>query len=112
MSGKESREKTQIQFSGEEMMKYRTAADITNLALTTLLPLCTTGQNIEKLCELADKLIETQCQKYFSKKSKGDTVRKGIAFPTCISVNEIIGNFSPVNGEEILQENDLIKMYV
>ena len=35
---------------------------------------------------------------------------KGIAFPTCISVNEVCGHFSPLEGEHLIKEGDLVKI--
>ena len=38
-------------------------------------------------------------------------IEKGIGFPTCISVNEICGHFSPLISEPVLlQEGDIAKM--
>lgn len=44
-----------------------------------------------------------------SKKTK--VTEKGIAFPTCISVNEICGHFSPLKDESRkLADGDVAKM--
>ena len=46
---------------------------------------------------------------YASKKSK--VTEKGIAFPTCLSVNEICGHYSPLKEEsKKLAEGDMVKM--
>merc|ERR1712137_1131278 len=37
--------------------------------------------------------------KLYNKKVKDKKIEKGIAFPTCISVNELCGHFSPLKGE-------------
>jgi methionine aminopeptidase len=37
--------------------------------------------------------------KYCAWQDKGKKIEKGIAFPTCISVNEILGHFSPLKGD-------------
>jgi methionine aminopeptidase len=48
---------------------------------------------------------------YNSKKSK--VTEKGIAFPTCISVNAICGHFSPLKDESRkLEDGDVVKMYI
>ena len=40
-------------------------------------------------------------------------MEKGLAFPTCLSVNNIVGHFSPnSNDETTLKSGDLVKMYV
>jgi methionine aminopeptidase len=47
---------------------------------------------------------------YASKKAK--KVEKGISFPTCISINNICGPFSPLKDESIkLSNGDIAKMY-
>ena len=39
-------------------------------------------------------------------------IERGLAFPTCISVNNIVCHFSPLAGDEtVLEENDIVKMY-
>lgn len=38
-------------------------------------------------------------------------IDKGIAFPTCVSVNEVVGHYSPFPGESAtLNAGDLVKM--
>merc|ERR1712232_1434675 len=42
---------------------------------------------------------------------KEKKMEKGVAFPTCISVNEIVGHFSPLKGESCaLKNGDLVKI--
>lgn len=38
---------------------------------------------------------------------------KGPAFPVCLSINEIVGHFSPLNSEAadlVIKEGDVVKM--
>lgn len=38
-------------------------------------------------------------------------MEKGIAFPTCISVNNVVGHFSPLKSEDsVLKKGDLAKI--
>ena len=55
-------------------------------------------------------MIEEEVKKTFaSKKSKN--LERGIAFPTCISVNHVMGHFSPLLDESAqLQDGDVAKM--
>ena len=55
------------------------------------------GAKIVDLCEFGDKAIVDECAKQYSKK-KG--MAKGIAFPTCISVNNIVGHFTPAEKDD------------
>lgn len=55
-------------------------------------------------------MIEEEVKKTFaSKKSK--KLERGIAFPTCISVNHVMGHYSPLLDEStVLKEGDIAKM--
>jgi len=55
-------------------------------------------------------MIEEEVKKTFaSKKSKN--LERGISFPTCISVNHIMGHYSPLVDESTqLQEGDVAKI--
>lgn len=79
--------------------KYRAAGDIVNKALQKVIEGCVDGADIATLCELGDKILEEETGKLYNKKDKGRKIEKGIAFPTCISVNELLGHFSPLKGE-------------
>merc|ERR1712137_1069449 len=49
--------------------------------------------------------------KLYNKKVKDKKIEKGIAFPTCISVNELCGHFSPLKGESrTLSAGDVAKI--
>jgi methionine aminopeptidase len=47
---------------------------------------------VKALCENGDKFIVTECEKKY--KDEKD-LKKGIAFPTCLSINNCICHFSP-----------------
>lgn len=56
------------------------------------------GADISTICSTVDAMIEEEVKKTFaSKKSKN--LERGIAFPTCISVNHIMGHYSPLVDE-------------
>lgn len=45
-------------------------------------------------------------------KSSKKKIERGVAFPTCISVNNTVCHFSPLASDEsVLEENDIVKMY-
>merc|ERR1719277_2104072 len=55
--------------------------------------------------------MEDETGKLYNKKVKDKKIEKGVAFPTCISVNELVGHFSPLKGESRkLKEGDLVKV--
>lgn len=92
--------------------KYQEAAKITNLALSGLVSQCVTGAKIMDLCQFGTAVIETQTSRLYTKKINGLTVEKGVAFPVCISVNEVICNRSPLSSEKLLPLNtgDVVKI--
>lgn len=72
--------------------------------------MCTVGADIHKVCQDGDKFMEEELRKVFNNK-KSKKLERGIAFPTCISVNNVMGHFSPMGDESsALQEGDLAKI--
>lgn len=78
--------------------KYRSAATIVNTVLDAVVKAIAAGKTVVELCEFGDALIEGLAKKAYNKPDPrtGRAVDKGIAFPTCVSVNECAGNFSPL----------------
>jgi len=65
------------------------------------------GSKIIELCIFADNLIYEELAKYYNKK----TIFKGIAMPTCISVNEVCAYNSPlIEDSTTIKEGDLVKV--
>lgn len=71
--------------------KYQNAATIANTVLGLVIKKCVPKASIVEICQFGDKEIEKELSKVYSKKK----IEKGIAFPTCVSVNEICGHYSP-----------------
>lgn len=87
--------------------KYRKAGEITTAAMQHVLSLCKPGAKIVDLCAAGDAFIEEACGKIYNK----GKVEKGVGFPACISVNNLVGHFSPVATDEtVLKEGDLAKL--
>ena len=67
-------------------------------ALAKAVELAVPEADIYTICQTVDSFIEEEVKKVFaSKKSK--KLERGIAFPTCISVNHIMGHYSPLEDE-------------
>merc|ERR1712227_788068 len=96
----------------EVLAKYRLSAEIANRTLKMLMEQCKVGMKILDLCELGDKTIVEECSKVHNKgKAKVEAKDKGVAFPTCISVNEVCGHNSVTAADEtVLAEGDLVKI--
>merc|ERR1719277_1129277 len=55
--------------------------------------------------------MEDETGKLYNKKVKDKKIEKGVAFPTCVSVNELVGHFSPLKGESRkLKEGEVVKV--
>jgi len=89
--------------------KYKMAAEIVNKVLKETVVLCVPDASVRDLCVASDKLLAEETAKAFKKDKK---VVKGIAFPTCISVNNVICHYSPLNSEPdtILKDGDMVKL--
>lgn len=89
--------------------KYKMAAEIVNKVLKETVTLLVPDASVRDLCIASDKLLAEETAKAFKKDKK---VVKGIAFPTCISVNNVICHYSPLNSEPdtILKDGDMVKM--
>ena len=90
--------------------KYKAAGEIADLVIKAITEKMVVGADIATLCKEGDDLIEAECLKVFhSKKTK--KLRRGVAFPTNISVNHILGNFCPLPEESVtLEEGDVAKI--
>lgn len=80
--------------------KYQEAAKIVNLTLEGLVGQCIPGAKILDLCEFGHTVMEAQAAKLYTKKVDGKLVDRGVAFPICISVNDVVCNHSPLPTEE------------
>lgn len=90
--------------------KYKAASEVADEAIKTITEKLVPGADIAELCQASDEFIEEACKKVFhSKKTK--KLRRGVAFPTSISVNHILGNYSPLKEESSqLEEGDVAKV--
>jgi methionine aminopeptidase len=70
---------------------------------------CIPDASVVQLCEWSDNKVIEETGKVFKKEKN---LKKGPAFPTCISVNNCICHFSPLKSDPdyILKDGDLVKM--
>ncbi|XP_063360199.1 proliferation-associated protein 2G4 [Cydia amplana] len=89
--------------------KYKLAGQIVNRVLEQVLAKCVPDASAREICEYGDKTILDETSKVFKKEKDS---KKGIAFPTCVSVNNCICHFSPIPSETdyILKQGDLVKV--
>lgn len=90
--------------------KHKAAADICNAALELAITKCVDGADISAVCSEVDAFIGEELLKVFSNK-KSKKLERGIAFPTCISVNHIVGHYSPCTDDSTkLKTEDVCKV--
>ncbi|GBG25906.1 Methionine aminopeptidase 2 [Hondaea fermentalgiana] len=93
----------------EVSTKFQTAAEIVNKTLTGLLGYADEGKTALEICKFGDLLITQQCSMVF----KAKKIEKGIAFPTCVSVNECVCHYSPLQSDgaiPVLKAGDVVKV--
>ncbi|XP_016135550.1 proliferation-associated protein 2G4-like [Sinocyclocheilus grahami] len=89
--------------------KYKMGADIANQALKVVIEAAKPGVSVLSLCEKGDAFITAETGKVFKKEKE---IKKGIAFPTCVSVNNCVCHFSPLKSDPdyTLKDSDLVKI--
>lgn len=95
--------------SPQVLNKYKAAADVVNRVLAVLIDQCIAGSNIQSLCRKGDQEIDSLMTGIYKSKK----ISKGIAFPTCISVNNCACHYSPSSENEssvVLKDGDIVKI--
>ncbi|CAN6463235.1 unnamed protein product [Victoria cruziana] len=109
MSDDEVQEERLDLTSPEVVTKYKSAAVIVNKALHLVVSGCKPKVKIVDLCEKGDDFIREQTGNMYKNVKK--KIERGVAFPTCISVNNTVCHFSPLASDEAtLEENDVVKI--
>jgi curved DNA binding protein len=93
--------------------KYREAGRIASLALQGIKSQVVDGASIVAICKFGDTVITQACSTIYQKKVKGAAVEKGIAFPTCVSVNEMVCHNCPLDSDPApvnLKTGDMVKI--
>merc|ERR1719163_1941682 len=108
MSDKDEEENTDLS-NPDVTTKYMAAAEIANNAIKLAIESCIADADIFDVCQQVDAFVEEQSAKSYNKgKNK---IEKGIAFPCCITVNELVGHFSPLKPESTtLKNGDIAKI--
>jgi len=109
MADHSSDEEEQTISTDSVVTKYKMASEMINKILKEVLDKSVDGASVLAICEFGDKRIEEETAKVFKKEKE---LHKGIAFPTCVSVNNCICHFSPLKSENdvTLKTGDVIKV--
>ncbi|KAG7283201.1 hypothetical protein CRUP_004943, partial [Coryphaenoides rupestris] len=83
--------------------------DIANQALGVVVGAAQPGMSVLSLCEKGDAYMVAETGKVFKKEKD---MKKGIAFPTSVSVNNCVCHFSPLKSDPdyTLKDGDLVKI--
>ncbi|XP_048324297.2 ERBB-3 BINDING PROTEIN 1 [Ziziphus jujuba] len=109
MSDEEREEKELDLTSAEVVTKYKSAAEIVNKALRLVISECKPKAKVVDICEKGDDFIREQTGKMYKNVKK--KIERGVAFPTCISINNTVCHFSPLASDEtVLEEGDIVKI--
>uniref|UniRef100_A0A8C6NU73 Proliferation-associated 2G4, a n=1 Tax=Nothobranchius furzeri TaxID=105023 RepID=A0A8C6NU73_NOTFU len=90
--------------------KYKMGGDIANRKLRkSIIEAAKPGVSVLSLCEVGDAYIMAETGKVFKKEKD---MKKGIAFPTSVSVNNCVCHFSPLKSDPdyTLKDGDLVKI--
>ncbi|XP_022931885.1 ERBB-3 BINDING PROTEIN 1-like [Cucurbita moschata] len=110
MSSDDEREEVELDLSSPDVVtKYKNAAEIINKALQLVLSECKPKAKIVDVCEIGDSFIREQTGNMYKNVKK--KIERGVAFPTCISVNNVVGHFSPLASDQtVMEEGDILKI--
>ncbi|KAL8208785.1 hypothetical protein R6Q57_008197 [Mikania cordata] len=110
MSDDEKVEEKELDLSSPEVVtKYKLAAEIVNKALQLVLSECKPKAKIVDICEKGDSYIKEQTGSMYKNVKK--KIERGVAFPTCLSVNHTVCHYSPLASDEtVLEEGDILKI--
>jgi len=105
----ESEEEEQTIADDVVVTKYKMAGDMANAILKKIVAEIKDGASARSICILGDTLITEETSKVYKKEKE---LKKGIGFPTCISINNIICHFSPLLSESdmTLKDGDVVKI--
>lgn len=84
--------------------KYKAAGLIATKAVTEIVNKAKDGVSLLELQQVGNNYITNECNKIYK-----DVKYKGLAFPICLSKNNIAGHYTPKN-TDILKEGDLLKI--
>ncbi|WWC59323.1 DNA-binding protein, 42 kDa [Kwoniella dejecticola CBS 10117] len=94
------------------LTKYTTAGQALGEVLKKFIPSVTSGKKVLDLCIEGDKLVNDTVAPLWNKAKNGVKVGKGSAFPTSISVNNVVSHVSPLDSdpEIVLKDGDVVKI--
>ena len=87
--------------------KYITAGNIASKALDEVVDSVASGVKVRTLCEIGNYFILNEVKKVYV---KDKSMVKGIAFPTSVSINNMVGYYSPVEEDLQIRDGDIVNI--
>lgn len=91
------------------LTKYKTAGEIAAKALRTVVDATAEGKTVLELMQLGDEAVEQGTAAVFKDKK----MSKGVAFPTTVSINQVVCNYAPLPSDDAskaaLKNGDVVK---
>ncbi|SAM85353.1 related to curved dna-binding protein [Ustilago bromivora] len=96
-------------FNDSILPKYKVAGEISAKAIKAVIAAATEGKTLLELCDIGDKILEEETSAIY----KGKGISKGIAFPTTLSLNNVVCNYAPLPTDDekvTLKKGDVVKV--
>ena len=91
------------------LTKYKTAGEVSAKAMRTVIDAATEGKTVLELMQIGDEAVEQGTASVFKDKK----MSKGLAFPTTVSINQVVCNYAPLPSDEAsknaLKNGDVVK---
>lgn len=89
--------------------KYRLTGELVNRTLKKLLEMCVDKASVRSICVEGDRMLLEESNNVLKKEKN---IKRGVAFPTCVAVNNCINHYSPLmsDNDTILKTGDVVKI--
>ena len=89
----------------DNLEKYKSAGIIVTNAMNKIIEFVKEGTRVLTICKIGDTFINNALNSVFKK-----IKHKGIAFPTCININNCAGYYSPLDDSVIIKNGDIVNI--
>lgn len=94
-----------LQLTDDNLKKYKVAGKVASKVLDNLVLMAKPGIRVKDICFYGDNQIEAELGKVCK-----DVTYKGVAFPTCVSLNNYASHCSDYDSKDVLKDGDLAKI--
>jgi curved DNA binding protein len=101
--------------NSDVLTKYKEAAKFTNGAMKMAIEMVESpGASVRAICTAVDEFLNAKCANVYTKSvdENGRPIAKGIAFPTTVSVNQVVCHYTGMNEDLVLAAGDVVKVHL